>query len=130
MALSFEQEPISDSTTSPVITNWIPIVPYVLYESTISGLFYYKLVLEIRLDDASGTLLAKLKQRRNGYADDITNNKARAIFDVRDVVNSQLEDTIADQNATTRSIHSVGVNVIAKPFSTNSNQVKKIYVKG
>jgi hypothetical protein len=130
MALSFEQEPISDSTTSPVITNWTPIVPYVLYESTIAGLFYYKLVLEIRLDDASGTLLAKLKQRRNGYADDITNNRARAIFDVRDVVNSQLEDTIADQNATTRSIHAVGVNVIAKPFSTNSNQVKKIYVKG
>mgnify|MGYP003634585986 CR=1 FL=1 len=131
MALSFEQEPIGDSTTSPVITNWTPLVPYVLYQNaSIAAFFYYKLVLEIRTEDSSGTLLAKILQRRNGFADDITNNKARAIFDVRDVVNSQLEDTIADQNNTTRSIHSVGANVVAKPFSTNSNQIKKLYVKG
>jgi hypothetical protein len=62
MALSFEQEPISDSTTSPVITNWTPIVPYVLYRNvSIASLFYYKLVLEIRLTDSSGTLLGKIK---------------------------------------------------------------------
>jgi len=131
MALSFEQEPISDSTTSPVITNWTPIVPYVLYQNaSIASYFYYKLVLEIRIDDASGTLLGKIKQRRNGYSVDIAANKARAIFDLKDIVNSQLEDTNADQNATTKTIHKVGTNSATTPFSQNNNQFLTIYVKG
>ena len=131
MALSFEQEPISDSTTSPVITNWTPIVPYVLYRNvSIASLFYYKLVLEIRLTDSSGTLLGKIKQRRNGFSDDIAANKARAIFDLKDIVNSQLEDTNADQNATTKTIHKVGTNSATTPFSQNNNQFLTIYVKG
>ncbi len=131
MALSFEQEPISDSTTSPVITNWTPIVPYVLYRSvSIASLFYYKLVLEIRINDASGTLLGKIKQRRNGFSDDIAADKARAIFDLKDIVNSQLEDTNADQNATTKTIHKVGTNSATTPFSQNNNQFLTIYVKG
>ena len=131
MALSFEQEPISDSTTSPVITNWTPIVPYVLYRNvSIASLFYYKLVLEIRLTDSSGTLLGKIKQRRNGFSDDIAANKARAIFDLKDIVNSQLQDTNADQNATTKTIHKVGTNSATTPFSQNNNQFLSIYVKG
>ena len=131
MALSFEQEPISDSTTSPVITNWTPIVPYVLYRNvSIASLFYYKLVLEIRINDASGALLGKIKQRRNGFSDDIAANKARAIFDLKDIVNSQLEDTNADQNATTKTIHKVGTNSATTPFSQNNNQFLTIYVKG
>tara|TARA_R100000700_G_scaffold15878_3_gene22023 strand:+ start:1793 stop:3223 length:1431 start_codon:yes stop_codon:yes gene_type:complete len=131
MALSFEQEPISDSTTSPVITNWTPIVPYVLYQNaSIASYFYYKLVLEIRIDDASGTLLGKIKQRRNGYSVDIAANKARAIFDLKDIVNSQLQDTNADQNATTKTIHKVGTNSATTPFSQNNNQFLTIYVKG
>ena len=131
MALSFEQEPISDSTTSPVITNWTPIVPYVLYRNvSIASLFYYKLVLEIRINDASGALLGKIKQRRNGFSDDIAANKARAIFDLKDIVNSQLEDTNADQNATTKTIHKVGTNSATTPFSQNNNQFLSIYVKG
>ena len=131
MALSFEQEPIADGGTLPVITNWNPIIPYVLYQnSSIAAFFYYKLVLEVRLDDGSGEVIAKFKQRRNGYATDITNNLARAIFDLRDIVNSQLEDTIADQNLTTATIHKVGTNVATTPFSQNLNQLKTIYVKG
>ena len=131
MALSFEQEPISDSTTSPVITNWTPIVPYVLYRNvSIASLFYYKLVLEIRLTDSSGTLLGKIKQRRNGFSDDIAANKARAIFDLKDIVNSQLQDTNADQNATTKTIHKVGTNSATTPFSQYNNQFLSIYVKG
>ena len=131
MALSFEQEPISDSTTSPVITNWTPIVPYVLYRNvSIASLFYYKLVLEIRINDASGALLGKIKQRRNGFSDDIAADKARAIFDLKDIVNSQLEDTNADQNATTKTIHKVGTNSATTPFSQNNNQFLTIYVKG
>lgn len=131
MALSFVQEPIGDSTKSPVITNWNPIVPYVLYQdSSIAAFFYYKLVLEVRLTDSSGEVIAKFKQRRNGYSTDITNNKARAVFDIRDIANSQLEDTIVDLNATTKTIHKLGVNVVAKPFSINNSQIAQIYVKG
>jgi len=130
MALSFVQEPVASADKVPVITNWNPVVPYTLYESTISGLFYFRLVLEVRLTDASGTLLAKMKQRRNGYATDISGNAARATFDIRDIVNTQLEDTIADQNATTKSIHTLGKNLTSTIFSKNSNQLLQIYVKG
>ena len=127
--ISFVQEPIGDSTTSPVITNWTPLIGYMVYQDDISGLFYFKLVLEVRLDDASGTLLAKIKQRRNGFADDITNNDARAFFDLRDIINTQLEDTVADVGTATKSIHTVGANTATLPFSQNNNQVKQIFVK-
>jgi|TARA_R110002020_G_scaffold129463_5_gene289840 hypothetical protein len=131
MALSFVQEPIGDSTKSPVITNWTPLVPYTLHrDASIAALFYYKLVLEVRIDDASGELLAKIKQRRNGLAADVTSNLARATFDLRDIVNSQLEDTIYDNADRTKTIHKVGANTASAPFSVNTNQVKKIYVKG
>ena len=130
MAFAFVQEPIGDSGTIPVITNWTPIVPYTVYRSdSIASWYFYKIVLEVRLDDASGTLLAKIKQRRNGHAADVSSNYARAIFDLRDIVNSQLEDTIADAGAPTKSIHTVGGNVAALPFSQNNNQVKEIFVK-
>lgn len=125
--ISFEQEPISDTATVPVITNWTPIIPYTTKQTDITDLFYFKFILEIRIDDASGTLLGKIKQRPNGHATGTTN--VIGIFDVRSIVNSQLEDTRQDQNDTTKSIHTLGANVAAKPFSQNYNQVKTIYVK-
>ena len=136
--ISFVQEPVNTTSKVPVITNWTPLIGYMVYQDDISGLFYFKLILEIRLDDASGTLLGKVKQRRNGYSLDITNNDARAFFDLRDVVNSQLIDTIFDQNDTGipfRTIHKVGANTAAKPFSVNGDnttdgtQIQTIYVK-
>ena len=138
--LEFDQEPVNSSDKVPVITNWTPLIGYMLERTTsIAALFYYKLVLEVRLDDASGTLLAKLKQRRNGYSVDVNNDKARAFFDVRDIVNSQLTDTVFDQNDAGqpfRTIHKVGANTPEKPFSVNGDnttdgtQVQTIYVKG
>ena len=131
MALSFAQEPIGDTTLLPVITNWNPIVPYALHQnSSIAAFFYYKMVLEVRLNSSSGDLLAKIKQRRNGNPSDIASNLATAIFDIRDVANTQLKDTIMDQNDTTKSIHTLGANVILKPFSQNNSQIVTIYVKG
>tara|TARA_R110002020_G_scaffold418666_1_gene627869 strand:+ start:363 stop:1823 length:1461 start_codon:yes stop_codon:yes gene_type:complete len=127
-SISFLQEPQATSNQVPVITNWNPIIPYTVYQDDISGLYYFKLILEVRLDSVSGTVIAKLKQRRNGYPADISADEARATFDLRDIVNSQLEDTIADQNDTTKSIHTLGSNVVAKPFSLNNNQVKTISV--
>jgi hypothetical protein len=131
MALSFTQEPVGDSDKLPVITNWNPIVPYTLYQGTsIAAFFYYKLILEVKLNDDSGTQIAKIKQRRNGYQTDIDDNKARAVFDLRDIANSQLEDTIADSNLTSTTIHKLGANVATKIYSHNNNQVVKLYVKG
>ena len=136
--ISFAQEPVNTTSKVPVITNWTPLIGYMVYQDDISGLFYFKLILEVRLDDASGTLIAKMKQRRNGYSSDITNNRARAFFDLRDTVNSQLVDTVFDQNDTGvpfRTIHKVGVNTAAKPFSVNGDnttdqtQIQKIFVK-
>jgi len=130
--ITFEQEPVNTTSKVHVITNWTPIIGYMVLQDSISSLFYFKLILEVRLDDASGTLLAKIKQRRNGYSSDITNNRARAFFDLRDIVNSQLGNTVIDQNDTGapfRTIHKVGVNTAAKPFSVNDNQIKTIYVK-
>ena len=128
-SISFVQEPIGDSTKSPVITNWTPVIGYMVYQDDISSLFYFKLILEVRLDDASGTLLAKIKQRRNGYSPDIAADEARAFFDLRDIINTQLEDTVADAGTTTKSIHTIGSNTATLPFSQNNNQVKTIYVK-
>ncbi len=138
--ISFEQEPVNTADKVPVITNWNPMIGYMVYQDNISALFYFRLILEVRLDDAAGTLIAKIKQRRNGYSED--NNgatqRARAFFDLRQLVNSQLVDTVFDQNQSGipfQTIHKIGVNDAAKPFSVNGDnrtdetQIQKIYVK-
>ena len=121
--LSFVQEPVNTTSKVPVITNWTPLIGYMLYQDDISSLFYFKLIMEIRLTDASGTLLGKLKQRRNGYAADVTNNDARAFFDVKDILNSYLVDTIYDQNDASppfKTIHKLGANTATKIFRQRS----------
>ena len=138
--ISFEQEPTNTADKVPVITNWNPMIGYMVYQDNISALFYFRLILEVRLDDAAGTLIAKIKQRRNGYAPD--NNgatqRARAFFDLRQLINSQLVDTVFDQNQTGipfQTIHRIGKNDAAKPFSVNGDnrtdetQIQTIYVK-
>lgn len=136
--ISFVQEPVNTTSKVPVITNWTPLIGYMVYQDDISGLFYFKLILEVRLDDASGTLLGKIKQRRNGYSPDVAANEARAFFDLRDIANSVLVDTVFDQNDSGqpfRTIHKVGANVASKPYSKNGDnttdgtQIQTIYVK-
>jgi hypothetical protein len=148
--ITFEQEPVNTADKVPVITNWNPMIGYMLYYDDISGLFYFRLVLEVRLDSSTGTLIAKIKQRRNGYGPD--NNgatqRARAFFDLRSIVNSQLVNTVEDQNPNGipfGSIHKLGANlgedsdgdlVTLKIFSVNGDsrtdetQMQTIYVKG
>tara|TARA_R100000655_G_scaffold22505_2_gene45475 strand:- start:3865 stop:5355 length:1491 start_codon:yes stop_codon:yes gene_type:complete len=130
-SMTFPQEPVSTGDKTPVITNWTPIVPYTVHVDDISGLFYFKIILSIYLGaSASGQLIGKLKQRRNGYTVDISADKATAIFDMRDIVNSQLEDTIADAKEPTKSIHLLGKNNEDYIFSENNNQIRQVYVKG
>ena len=125
--ISLPQRPIESAAKIPVITNWTPVVPYTVKQTSITDLFYFKFIFEIRIDDASGELLAKIKQRPNGYTTGTTN--VYSVFDLRDIINTQLENTYADQNDTTKTIHTVGSNVTAKIFSDNYNQVKYIYIK-
>ena len=140
-ALEWQQKPINTTSKAPVITNWTPVIGYMLFQddATTASYYYYKLILEVRLDDASGTLIGKIKQRRNGYSVDIANNKARAFFDLRDIVNSVLTPTVFDQNDSGvpfRTIHKVGENIPANIFSLNGDrntdgtQIQTIYVKG
>ena len=140
-SISFEQEPVNTSDKVPVITNWNPMVGYMLYQNDISGLFYFTLILEVYHSDSSGELLAKIKQRRNGYGPDDSGatQRARAYFDLSGIVNSRLVDTVFDQNQTGipfETIHKIGANVTANPFSENGDnrtdeaQIMEIYVKG
>ena len=125
--ISFTQEPVSGAGLRPVITNWTPIVPYAVKQTSISGLFYFKFILEIRITDASGTLLGKIKQKKSPAVTGTTD--VTAIFDVRYIVNTQLETQVADYNDTTKSIHTLGVNDKENPFSQNTTQLLAIYVK-
>ncbi len=125
--ISLPQRPIESASKVPVITNWTPVVPYTVKQTDITDLFYFKFIFEIRLSGSTGTLLAKIKQRPNGYTTGTTN--VYSVFDLRDIINTQLENTYADQNDTTKSIHTLGSNVAAKTFSENFNQVKYIYIK-
>ena len=125
--LEWKQKPVDNASKVPALSNWTPIIGFMLERTTsIAALFYYKLVLTVQVDDVSGEVLAKIKQRRNGYSDDIANNKARAFFDLREIVNTRLVDTIVDQNDTTipfKSIHTLGANEDAtKIFSVNGDK--------
>jgi hypothetical protein len=125
--ISLPQRPIESAAKVPVITNWTPVVPYTVKQTDITDLFYFKFIFEIRINGSTGTLLAKIKQRPNGYTTGTTD--VYSVFNIRDIINTQLENTYADQNDTTKSIHTLGSNVTANIFSENYNQVKYIYIK-
>lgn len=143
MALSFTQEPLDATygeTMTPVVINWTPAIGYMLeQDASIASYYYYKLVLEIRETDATGSLFGVIKQRRNGFADDITANTARAFFDIKQIIKSQLVPTVYDQNLTNppySTIHLVGKNKATHPFSKSGDTLKakgqlvQIYAKG
>jgi len=138
-SITFEQEPLNSADKIPVITNWTPVIGYMVKQSDISDLFYFKLILEVYTGTSAvaANLIGKIKQRRNGYSVDVTNDRARAYFDLRDIVNTALVDTVWDQNDTGQpflSIHTIGENTPAKPFSVNGDskegktQISSIYV--
>jgi len=112
MAVTFQQYPNNQSL--PIITNWTPMIGYMVYsDDDNSSFFYQKLLLTVRLGTSTGTIIAQLKQRRNGYSVDIAGNKARAFFDLREIANSQTTDTYFDQNCTGapfQSIHGLGAS--------------------
>ena len=118
MSLSFIQEPVANPDDYIVFSNWSPINGYTLYRSDdnyTDDKYYYKLVLEVKSGIPDNNLIVQgsLRQRPNGYSVDIVNGRARAIFDLRDIVNSTLCDTVIDNNCIGvpfGSIHEVGAN--------------------
>ena len=42
--ITFEQKPISGTVELPVITNWTPIIPYAVKQTSIVDLFYFKFI--------------------------------------------------------------------------------------
>ena len=43
MGLSFVQYPVTESDKVPVLTNWTPLIGWMLYrDASIASLFYYK----------------------------------------------------------------------------------------
>mgnify|MGYP003146962346 CR=1 FL=1 len=125
--ITFEQKPISGTVELPVITNWTPIIPYAVKQTSIVDLFYFKFILEIRLTGAAGTLLGKIKQKQNPYETGTAN--VTAVFDIRDIVNTQLSTQVVDYNAVKNTIHTLGENDAAKIFSLNTSQLITVYVK-
>ena len=113
--LSIVQRPVDSTVQTPAITNWTPMLGYMIYkDQVIDTFFYYKIGLDVFLgSDATGTQIAALRQRRNGYNPDIVSGKARAFFDIKEIVNSQLVNTYYDQNLTGipfSSLHTLGAN--------------------
>ena len=94
MARIIVQEPVGSADKVPVITNWTPVVPYVVLQDDISGKFYFKWIMEVRYNSSGGNLIAKVKQRRNAYQADVdaSPERARTIFDLRNIVNSILQE--------------------------------------
>ena len=134
--LTFEQKPINSADKIPVITNWTPVIGYMVLNDDIEDLFYFKLILEVYTGTSAvaANLIGKIKQRRNGYSSDVDNDRARAYFDLRDIVNTALVDTVFDQNVSGQPfspIHSVGANAgyLDKIYSANGdNRIGKVQI--
>ena len=135
MALSFVQKPISDSATVPVITNYTPLVPYVVYrDASLGSVYYYHLILEVYLGASitPGAMIAKIKQKRNNYVTDVVANLARAVFDVREIVKTRILSTVLDQNTSAypqSPIWRIGEADTDKIISTNLGTVQEITVR-
>tara|TARA_R110002096_G_scaffold302222_2_gene497157 strand:- start:3771 stop:5246 length:1476 start_codon:yes stop_codon:yes gene_type:complete len=133
-AMTLEQKPIDTTDKLPVITNWTPVIGYMPFQDDISGLFFFRLILELYQYNNDGTLttlIAKLKQRRNGYGPDNNGGtqRARAFFDLKEIINSVAVDTTFDQNESGlgteggfQSIHTLGGNTDSLlVYSVNGN---------
>ena len=135
MGLQIIQIPTNASTTytgtsiydQMIPINWQPIAPVsVQLTDDISGFFKYKVILRVYKDSVSSSnLLATLKQRPNNAS---TTTNSVALFDIKGIVNTQLQSTFFDADDTTESIHGLGINNTSKIFSKNYEQVQTIVI--
>jgi len=136
MALSIIQIPPQETVTltgtqtedSPLPINWKPIAPIVVKQSSdISSWFKFRFILRIYANAVvDANILATLRQSPNMFS---TTTNSNAIFDLRSIVNTQLQATFKNSNATSKEIHKIGVNAPATLFSLNDNTIRTIVVK-
>ena len=120
MAYSIEQQP------SKFVACNSPLV-YVVKESdgAITGAAKFRYIVQVQISQTNtGALstIAKLKIHKNKVG--------VGIVDVHKIVRTYLETQQRDENSTTNSIHNLGINVVAKPFSLNDSQAVAIRILG
>lgn len=111
-----------------VPTNYWPILPITIRRTDdLSALFKVKYILRVYKDAISdANLLATVKQRTNNVS---TTTNQVAIFDVRNIINTQLKSTYRDSANTDEEIHTLGKNTTTKILSKNNETVQTIVFK-
>jgi len=111
-----------------VPTNYWPILPITIrVTDDLAALFKVKYILRVYKDSISdANLLATVKQRTNNLSS--TTNQV-AIFDVRNIINTQLQATHSDGANADKEIHTLGENTVTKIFSGNNDTVQTIIFK-
>ena len=110
-----------------VPTNYWPILPITIRRTDdLSALFKVKYILRVYKDSiSSANLLATVKQRTNNAS---TTTNQVAIFDVKNIINTQIKSTYNDSNGK-YEIHTIGKNVTTKILSLNTDTVQTIVFK-
>ena len=111
-----------------VPTNYWPILPITIrITDDLSTLYKVKYILRVYKDSISdANLLATVKQRTNNASS--TTNQV-AIFDVRNIINTQLKATYNDADNKSEEVHTLGENTTSKIFSKNNDTVQTIIFK-
>jgi hypothetical protein len=104
------------------------ILPVTIKQTAdISSLFKVKFLLRVYKDSiSSANLLATLKQRPNNFS---TTTDSVAIFDIKGILNTELQPTFRDSGNTTLEVHKLGRNTTSKIFSFNNETVETIILK-
>lgn len=118
----------SNTYAELVPTNYWPILPITIRRTDdLSSLYKVKYILRVYKDSISdANLLATVKQRTNNAS---TTTNQVAIFDIRNIINTQLKATYRDNSSTDKEIHTLGENVTTRIFSQNNETVQTIVFK-
>jgi hypothetical protein len=111
-----------------VPTNYWPILPLTIrITDDLAALYKVKYILRVYKGSISASnLLATVKQRTNNVS---TTTNQVAIFDVRNIINTQLKATYRDSANTDEEIHTLGKNTTTKILSQNNETVQTIIFK-
>ena len=113
MATTITQKPnLLSAVNTPLI--------YILTESssTVYNGFKFRYVLKVEVNGVEIQVLKIHKNQQNV-----------GIFDLSHILKAHCETQLVNQNDTSYSIHTLGIQQTAKPFSQNAGQLAKVTVK-